>query len=236
YPPDPSRPPRPIPPANHAARLLSFPIRSRSLSFSPQIPPLPIAAALHSFFSSSSSSRAPLPRSGATRPADLPYPSALFPVLLFGQLGICRRPSTRGLLHLPQARRRHPGQPGASVVRPTLRPPPSAPGGDANAASNLDTPAVPTHRVRVRLLPRSLPSRHPVPPPPQQPPSKPAGKEDTKPTMEHATPPAAVAAAAVPTTIDMSPAADNLGGAHLLPCDIRQNGGTPSPATSIPRA
>ncbi|CAN6230463.1 unnamed protein product [Urochloa humidicola] len=44
--------------------------------------------------------------------------------------------------------------------------------------------------------------------------------------MEHATPPAA-AAAGVTATVDLSPAGAELGGAHLLPCGIRQNGGAP---------
>jgi len=43
--------------------------------------------------------------------------------------------------------------------------------------------------------------------------------------MEHATPPAA--AVGVTATVDLSPAATDLGGAHLLPCGIRQNGGAP---------
>ncbi|KAL6629107.1 hypothetical protein ACP70R_028872 [Stipagrostis hirtigluma subsp. patula] len=49
------------------------------------------------------------------------------------------------------------------------------------------------------------------------------------PTMEHATPsPAAAAAAAgVTATVDLSPAAADLGGVHLLPCGIRQNGAAP---------
>nr|CAB3448967.1 unnamed protein product [Digitaria exilis] len=45
--------------------------------------------------------------------------------------------------------------------------------------------------------------------------------------MEHATPPAAAAGGGVTATVDLSPAAANLGGAHLLPCVIRQNGGAP---------
>jgi ribonuclease H2 subunit C len=44
--------------------------------------------------------------------------------------------------------------------------------------------------------------------------------------MEHATPPAA-AAGGITATVDLSPAATDLGGAHLLPCGIRQNGGAP---------
>ncbi|CAL4971161.1 unnamed protein product [Urochloa decumbens] len=40
-----------------------------------------------------------------------------------------------------------------------------------------------------------------------------------------ATPPAA--AAGVTATVDLSHAAADLGGAHLLPCGIRQNGGAP---------
>ncbi|CAN6237256.1 unnamed protein product [Urochloa humidicola] len=43
--------------------------------------------------------------------------------------------------------------------------------------------------------------------------------------MEHSTPPAA--AAVVTATVDLSPAAADLGGAHLLPCGIRQNGCAP---------
>ncbi|KAL6888461.1 hypothetical protein ACP4OV_009487 [Aristida adscensionis] len=48
--------------------------------------------------------------------------------------------------------------------------------------------------------------------------------------MEHdATPTAAAAAAAggVTATVDLSPAAADLGGVHLLPCGIRQNGAAP---------
>ncbi|TKW37809.2 hypothetical protein SEVIR_1G072400v4 [Setaria viridis] len=44
--------------------------------------------------------------------------------------------------------------------------------------------------------------------------------------MEHATPPAA-AAGGVTATVDLSPAATDLGGAHHLPCGIKQNGGAP---------
>ncbi|XP_062223980.1 uncharacterized protein LOC133922606 isoform X2 [Phragmites australis] len=41
--------------------------------------------------------------------------------------------------------------------------------------------------------------------------------------MEQATPPAA----GVTATVDLSPAAADLGGVHLLPCGIRLNGGAP---------
>ncbi|OEL23404.1 hypothetical protein BAE44_0015576 [Dichanthelium oligosanthes] len=44
--------------------------------------------------------------------------------------------------------------------------------------------------------------------------------------MEHASPPAA-AGGGVTATVDLSPAAADLGGVHLLPCGIRQNGGAP---------
>ncbi|RCV05315.1 hypothetical protein SEVIR_1G072400v4 [Setaria viridis] len=50
--------------------------------------------------------------------------------------------------------------------------------------------------------------------------------ENTEPNMEHATPPAA-AAGGVTATVDLSPAATDLGGAHHLPCGIKQNGGAP---------
>uniref|UniRef100_A0A804PET6 Uncharacterized protein n=1 Tax=Zea mays TaxID=4577 RepID=A0A804PET6_MAIZE len=43
--------------------------------------------------------------------------------------------------------------------------------------------------------------------------------------MEPATPPAP--AAGVTATVDLSSVAADLGGAHLLPCGIRQNGGAP---------
>ncbi|WVZ77742.1 hypothetical protein U9M48_025569 [Paspalum notatum var. saurae] len=43
--------------------------------------------------------------------------------------------------------------------------------------------------------------------------------------MEQATPPAPAAGATA--TVDLSPVAADLGGAHLLPCGIRQNGAAP---------
>jgi hypothetical protein len=50
-------------------------------------------------------------------------------------------------------------------------------------------------------------------------------RRDTEQTMdmEQATLPAA-AAAGVTATVDLSPASTDLGGVHLLPCGIRQNG------------
>ena len=50
-------------------------------------------------------------------------------------------------------------------------------------------------------------------------------RQNSEPKMEHASPPAA--AVGVTATVDLSPAATDLGGAHLLPCGIRQNGGAP---------
>ncbi|CAD6251750.1 unnamed protein product [Miscanthus lutarioriparius] len=52
--------------------------------------------------------------------------------------------------------------------------------------------------------------------------------------MEPATPPAP--AAGVTATVDLSPVAASLGGAHLLPCGIRQNGGAPVSDYFKPRA
>ncbi|XP_023155947.1 uncharacterized protein [Zea mays] len=52
--------------------------------------------------------------------------------------------------------------------------------------------------------------------------------------MEPATPPAP--AAGVTATIDLSLVAADLGGAHLLPCGIRQNGGAPVSDYFKPRA
>ncbi|EES06339.1 hypothetical protein BDA96_04G060000 [Sorghum bicolor] len=52
--------------------------------------------------------------------------------------------------------------------------------------------------------------------------------------MEPATPPAP--AAGVTATVDLSPVAADLGGAHLLPCGIRQNGGAPVSDYFKPRA
>jgi len=55
-----------------------------------------------------------------------------------------------------------------------------------------------------------------------------------EPNMEPATPPAP--AAGVTATVDLSPVAASLGGAHLLPCGIRQNGGAPVSDYFKPRA
>ncbi|PWZ23986.1 Ribonuclease H2 subunit C [Zea mays] len=52
--------------------------------------------------------------------------------------------------------------------------------------------------------------------------------------MEPATPPAP--AAGVTATVDLSSVAADLGGAHLLPCGIRQNGGAPVSDYFKPRA
>ena len=63
------------------------------------------------------------------------------------------------------------------------------------------------------------------------------GCENSKnlsPNMEPATPPAP--AAGVTATVDLSPVAADLGGAHLLPCGIRQNGGAPVSDYFKPRA